>query len=224
MYHACLCQHVRRDSAALLSAQHRPGGAPPAAQQAEGMADADQRGVVVLGDRIEKAKQRSFPRRIVADSLTRLREAVVGAGIEMSRTARGEIKLEATARFRKEHAAAHVVRQHAHFHSRLHQRIAPSLSGLQDRVNYGIVTDIGPRVVHVQDGNVDAVGVRGRLGIVDAGVLEEIVRVMDVAHYAVPDASVMPCSVSEMMYSTTARRSFVSSNTFSCRSAPARFF
>ena len=72
------------------------------------------------------------------------------------------------------------------------------LGRFEHGVNQRVVADVRPGVVHVEDGDVDAVAVRRRLGIRHADVFEEIVRLVDVASWH-GSRQMTPCSVSLMM-------------------------
>src|ERR1700682_1901115 len=78
--------------------------------------------------------------------------------------------------------APDVVRNDANLLPRGHESGTQLLGGVEHGVDDSVVTDVRPRVIHVEDCDVDAVGGRRGNGAVDANVFEEIVQVVAFGH------------------------------------------
>jgi hypothetical protein len=100
----------------------------------------------------------------------------------MSRSAGSNVNLKASVRrFGQLQRAAHVVRQHTHFDAGGEEIFAHRLDRFEHGVDDRIVTDVRPRVIHVEKSDVDEIVLLRRRIAGDADVLEEIVMNMDVA-------------------------------------------
>ena len=150
-------EDVRLDTAALLFAQLRVRRARPAAHQSERMADADQRGALVRDDPVEEIEKRRFPIVVFVDALRRLRQSVVAARIELTGAAGADVERKAAVRRLGDHESpADVVRQRADLQPFRHEPLARLLRRFENRVHERVVTDVRPRMVHVENGDIFA--------------------------------------------------------------------
>ena len=120
----------------------------------------------------------------------------------MSRSARRQVDFELSVRRRRQQScASDVVGNRAHFDAGIGERRTKCFRSVENGVHDSVVAEVRPGVVHVEDGDVEAVAVGRRRRIAGADELEEIVVLVDIAflHQRGHDASGMPCSVSEMM-------------------------
>ena len=159
-------QHVLEDPGALAllrAAQHRLGRPRPAAQDAERVADREQRRVLARRGSRRTAGTPAPPRRGPRGCPGRLgRHAVVLARVDVARPAGAQVERVAVARRLRQHAgAADVEGQDPHPQPGLLERSDRLAARVHDRVDERVVAEVGPAVVHVEDGHVDRPRVGG---------------------------------------------------------------
>ena len=159
-------QHGVDDAGALAallgSAPHRIGDAQPAAHHAEGVADADQRGVGVGVHGVEEREQRRLPRRRLDDPLAAV-AAVVPPRIDVAGAAGAEVEAAASVGQRRDHEAApHVAGDDADAQAGGGEGVRHVAGRRPHRHDDRVMADVRPAVVHVEDEHVDAAGLGGR--------------------------------------------------------------
>jgi hypothetical protein len=147
----------------------------PVAEDAEGVADREQRRILVAGDVVEEAVERRLPGGVLADPLAPLRDAVVLGRVDVPGAAGAEVERVASARRVRDPAvAAHVEGEGAHADAGLEDDRQQLAGGVEHRVDQAVVAEVRPAVVHVEHRDVDEPRIgRGEvLGTLDADVLE----------------------------------------------------
>ena len=159
----------------LGPAQDGLGRARPAAEHAEGVADPQEGRGLVGAYGVEEAEGRPFPGRVFADSLAPLADPVVPVGIDVAGPARAQVEREPPpGRLGHLAPAPHVERQGPDPQARAHEGAEKVARRVLDGVDQRVVPEVGPAVVHVEDGHVDGLLVGGRevLGPLDPCVAE----------------------------------------------------
>ena len=187
-------EHVLEDPRALallLAPQHGLRRARPSGQHAEGVADPEEgRGLVAL-HRVEEREGGLFPRGILVHALAPLGHPVVLPRVDVAGTAGPHVDRESSPRRLGDHARPpHVVGERANLQPRSRERLQEVAARVEDRVNQGVVPQVGPPVVHVENGNVDHQGVFGRdvRALLHANIGEDTARS---ASRAVADAELL---------------------------------
>ena len=180
---ASVREHVLEDAGALAAllraAQHGLRRARPAAQHAEGVADREQgRGRRRRGSASKSAEERRFPGRVLADALAALGHRRRSVADRCGRVRRCRRR----ARSARPGASGTMCRCAARRRRGRGCAGPCPTSGRQevagrvlDGVDQRVVAEVGPAVVHVEDGDVDRLLVGGRqvLRPLDARVAED---------------------------------------------------
>jgi hypothetical protein len=149
--------------AALLgSAPHRIGDAQPAVHDPEGVADADERGVGVGVHGVEEREERRLPRRRLDDPLAAV-TAVVLPRIDVAGAAGAQVEAASPVGQRRDHEAApHVARHDADAQAGGDDGVGHVAGRRPHRHHHGVMADVRPAVVHVEDEHVEAASVGDR--------------------------------------------------------------